>query len=181
MKKLIILIAIVNSIGFCEVDYIKVFNFLENCSVSTETTETPANSITFLCDSGFVKFDFDEYEIYLSYNVKSKDNKKRKMVLLFNRGWNKKDEQIHKEKSVIGVLQDEFEIIIGTGGHKWNGKFYDFYEKFKENVYYGKKAIKNELTDIKKNDKTYKTYETNKSNSDYVPDGGWYCDTHKCE
>lgn len=137
MKKIIILIAILCSFGFCraEIDYNKVLPQLGyNCEIEKSMSEFRKK--TFFCDSGYIIFDFKSEEIFVEYNGLPKNGHKRTVNTLFNRGWYNNTNQSHKEKSVIMFIKDEFGEVIVGGEERWNGNFYDFYERFKEDVYY---------------------------------------------
>lgn len=135
MKKIIALIAILCSFSFCraEIDYNKVLPMLGyNCKLEKSMSEFGKKG--FFCDSGYIVFDFNSEEILVNYKIKAKH--KRSMLLSFNRGWAKNDKQIHKEKSVIAFGIDEFGEPVYGKESKWNGDIYDFYERFKEDVYH---------------------------------------------
>ena len=139
MKKIIILIAILCCIGFCKLDYNKAIEHLGgNCRVENDEI----NKNYFFCDSGFINFDFIKEEIFLSYETISNKGRKEKIVISFNRGWNKKGKQIHKENSYLLFISDEFNTVVFSIEGKWSGDGGDFYERFKENVYYGKRNVK---------------------------------------
>lgn len=141
------------TVGLCYAkgNYNKVMDRLGgNCNFDNES-QPGEETIYFNCDSGYVNFNFDEEEIFLSFSDRDSENKKIKIHFLFNRGWNKNRKQIHKNKSVIILLRDEFDIVIAGLESSWDGKIYDFYKRFKENVYYGKqKTIKHKQNNIKK-------------------------------
>jgi hypothetical protein len=143
MKKIIILIAILCGFGFCKtvIDYNKVLPMLGyNCKIEKSMFERGKKY--FFCDSGSIEFNFNSEEISINYKIKSKH--KKSMTLLFNRGWAKNRSQIHKEKSVICLVLDEFNEPVYGEEHKWSGALYDLYERFKEDVYYSKQDSKPE-------------------------------------
>lgn len=53
---------------------------------------------------------------------------------------------------------DEFDVVVAGDEKKWNNNYYDFYEKFKETVYYAKKET-TDTTYIKEKEIKTQTYE----------------------
>lgn len=127
---------LVVSLANAELDYNKAMEHLGgNCKFIELNDDTKY----FECDSGFISFDFANCEIILSFETKLDERgKDRKINLLFNRAWNKNHEQIHKEKSVIVIVEDEFDAVIHTQIEKWSDDGGDFYKRFKEDIFYGK-------------------------------------------
>lgn len=159
MKKIIILIAMLCSFGFCFIDYNKALPMLgNNCSLD-ESTNKMGNKL-FICDSGYIKFDFDKKEVYMKYNTEPSNGHKRTVILTFNRGWTKTI-QTHKNKSIIFWFIDEFNEPVYAEENRWSGNIQELYSDFKEKVFY-----KTESTN------------TTKNNDEYVPEGGWYTDSN---
>ena len=169
MNKIILGTMLAVSLVSAEVDYNKaMYKLGGNCKFEQEVSKEYRKYFT--CDNGFIAFDFDDYEIVMSIDTLI-NGQNYKIHFLFNRAWDK-GHQIHKEKSSIAIVEDEFGTVVNTSTGKWSGWVVHFYERFKEDVYYGKQ----ETVEYKKNDETILT----DTNEDYVPDGGWYCDTHDC-
>lgn len=137
MKKIIILIAILCGFSFSsKIDESKVLNRLGgNCKFDAGLSDD--DKVYFDCDSSSINFDFTKDEIAIIIT-----DEEGTYFIFFNRGWNKKNKQIHKEKSVVILHSDEFKVIVAEVEFKWLGNIYDFYDKFKEKVYYGKQNNK---------------------------------------
>lgn len=147
MKNIIIFIVIMCNLVFSEtINYNKMLPRLGNCDIDKNSSEFGKK--LFMCDSGFIEFNFKESEIFMNFNGTPENEHERTITVLFNRGWNKQHKQGHKNKAVIILIADEFdEVIFGTE-EKWNGKFYDMYSDFKDSVLY---KINNENETIDSN------------------------------
>lgn len=139
MKKIIILIAMLCSFGFCFDEYNnKALLMLgNNCSLEESTNELQHK--VFFCDSGFIAFDFVKEEAMMQLKY-SNDSHKREIVISFNRGWIKR-KQTHKNKSVIMWLIDEFFTPIYSEELKWSGNIHELYSDFKEKVFYKTESL----------------------------------------
>lgn len=169
MNKLLLCLMLTVGVCYAKINYNKVMDDLGgNCRFKNES-QPGDETIYFNCDSGYVRFHFDEEEIYLLVRIRDSENKKIKFSFLFNRGWNKKGKQIHKNKSVIILMHDEFDIVTAAEESSWDGKIYDFYEQFKENVYYEKqetvkhKQTNNAKKEIEENNLAIETILTNRT------------------
>ena len=194
MNKLILGIILAISFANAEVDYNKAMEHLGgNCRFVTKNINND-NKI-FVCDSGFIGFNFINREIVISFETTSDEGHKAKIHLLFNRDWDENGEQYHKEKYTIFVVEDEFGTIVNTGTGKWSGNGGEFYDRFKKNIYYRKQMSNNKK--IEQTNKTTNEQELSdredcppswkvkgkclKSYFEYEPDGGWYCDINDCD